>query len=190
MKNIIFVLFLFVSQNSMSDVLFTLSPSSVGGVNVVGTGTGSVTESFSGVDIDFLDYDGNFLSNSLGIDIIRTLNADGVIRNLTTSDSSMITTFSVDNDVNSGDDIDFQFIPISFSEGDLFDFELTATFEPELLLFSALNPGVYNELSVLGGKEIFGSSTLLVTPIPSAFYFLLSALALLIFNKFSEILHP
>lgn len=164
-----------MGNNVSGEVIFTLSPLENGGVYVDGTGSGYTTDSLSGPDIDFLDY-GDFLDDSLGIGIIRTLNAEGIIRNLTAGTAAEITTFSIDNDSNSSDDIDFQFEPFIFNEGDQFEFEMTATFDPSLLMFESLFPGTYTEPGSGGGKEILGPSTLVIVPEPTVLLILVAGM--------------
>lgn len=154
------------SSSANADIIFTLTPSATGGINVVGTGSGVVTADGSTNGWDFLNYAPDFLVDTVVDTEISSDTVSGVLQNVTTDTTENITIFRLDRDATSDDDTRFfTENTISFTAGDEFSFSLAASYETSTLAFSDLILGLHTNPNV-SGEEIFGDISLTVTTVP------------------------
>ena len=162
----VFVLALTCRQANAQIVLdFTRTGS--GGVHVSGTGSGNTTATISSNTWQILDFDNDFLSDSIGH--FNPIAADTVTGLLTNSlgVSRQITEFNLNRSAASNDDASFKTKSnIHFSLSQPYTFTIDATFDSATLSYASLIPGTYTDNTVSGGSEIFGTTTINVAAVP------------------------
>ena len=142
-------------------LMFTFSDNGTGGLKIVGTGSGTVTDDQSGSVWDILNFDSDFLAGAGSF----TTPATGMLKNLGGSGLSSpmeiaVNEFRFDKD-GAGDDIQFRLDdPITFMTDDKFEFTMMA--EIASFDFSQLVAGTHMESDQDNADEIFGVTTLVV----------------------------
>ncbi len=177
MKISIFLLVLASAASTLSpargNMTFNLTPSSDGGVRVVGSGSGNVTGITNAFHYDIFDFNADFLSDSLGTVPFAALATSGFLRNNSTGVSASIYYFFLDRDPNSTDNIAFETRSnqpyVTFNGGDSFSFQVAATFSPSYIKFSDLKLGSYSDTVKNTSTEIFGTISLIVA-VPEPHY--------------------
>lgn len=155
---------------ALAGLMFTLSDNGAGGIDVVGTGSGSITADKTDDTWEINKFQVDFIEDSFGTSIRHANTVTGTLTNTSTMVSVPVTQFSLDRDTGSmlEDDIRFKTDSIAFLTDHTFTFSLNATFDSSNAAFSDLIPGMTLDLGG-GSDEIFGTTSLTVVPEPSAF---------------------
>jgi len=167
---------------AFADMFYQLTPTPTGGVSVVGSGSGFADRDPNQItsNWDTQDFITDFLKDTVSASEIDAGTVAGTIKNVTTDITENINRFRVDRDTTSNDDLIWD-IPnaITFSLGDEFLFQLTATFNVGTLAYADLIEGVHIDngrtMPPAGiADEIFGVTTLTVVPDPATLGLLLA----------------
>jgi len=141
--------------------MFTFSDNGTGGLKIVGTGSGIVTDDQSGSVWDILNFDSDFLAGAGSFSTPAT----GMLKNyggagLSSPMNIAVNEFRFDKD-GAGDDIQFRLASsINFMAGDSFEFNMMA--EIASFDYSQLVVGTHLETDQDNADEIFGVTTLVV----------------------------
>ncbi len=159
---------LFTAPNASADIIFTFAESATGGVDVVGTGSGVVANSSTGSvtssDWDVQDFGTDFLVDTFTASQTSSDSVSGTFANVTTGQSATLLNFDVDRDPTTADDLDYDTsTALTFSDGDEFNYSLTASFAATTLAFSDLILGTHIDVGRTQGagigEEVFGITT-------------------------------
>ena len=170
-----FMVISFAPPIASADIVFTFSESATGGVDVVGTGSGFVSNTQTGAvqtrfwDVD--DFDTDFLVDTFTLSQTSSDSISGFFTNVTTGQSHAFESFAVDRDPDTEDDLDIRTVSqLNFAEGQEYSFSMAATFEPTTLAFSDLIVGTHIDLGRTQGGglsvEVFGITTVSVVSVP------------------------
>ena len=176
--------FLCISESSFAGLFFTFEESQGGGVHVVGSGSGIITqqggEGLGGVfdfpdfesdrlsptvsrGWDLVDFTSNFLGSSVSVGVLGADSVTGSIDNLTTGQSRVISGFFVTQKASSNNVEFIVDMSIGFSSGDKYRFSMVAGFDRESLEIDQMVAGQHLEPG-LGPDttEVFGETILTV----------------------------
>ena len=161
------VALLVLCQQAAGQLILSFSETDSGGVQVTGTGSGSVTSNRNTEYWEILDFDNDFLNDSLAT--FSTINADSVSGSLTSSggSSSSINGFGVNRSIDSTDDFSWTTTSkVKFMASENYNFSIVAIFNMTTLSYTDLLEGVYFDGGGSSLDEIFGSTTITVAAVP------------------------
>lgn len=151
---------LFAGSTVDAQIILNFSRAADGGVRVVGQGSGNTTGSASGTQWQILDFDNNFISDTLGFGYIDADSVQGSLTNAA-GRSRQLNRFSVGRSNGSNDDVRFRTQGnISFGLNQPYTFTMEAIFNVSTLAYDDLIAGTYYDQATNDSSEIFGQTSL------------------------------
>lgn len=155
------------SQHLSAQLILDFSRTETGGVRVVGTGSGTTTNWGFGRIWNSLDFDNDFISDSVGtFDGILADSVSGSISN-SWGITRQIDAFAVGRSSSINDSIAFRTDRnMLFWFDQEYTFTMEAIFDVNTLAFDDLIPGTYFDTTLSDRSEIFGVTVINVQAVP------------------------